>query len=67
MFGIPYYELLNNMIDTLDRVKIRSFDHGQVLVSYDLQVVTEFLVFSLVSRSICRGYPGSYLYANKCV
>ncbi|CAF2831762.1 unnamed protein product [Rotaria sp. Silwood2] len=42
IFGIPYYTTLNTIVDSLDQVKIRSFDHGQVL--YHDQYIDDVLV-----------------------
>ena len=30
--GIPHYTTLNSIVDSFDPIKIRPFDHGQVLV-----------------------------------
>jgi len=40
--GIPYYTILNTIVDSYDRIKLRSFDHGQVL--YHDQYIADTLV-----------------------
>ncbi|UJR28170.1 hypothetical protein I4U23_009423 [Adineta vaga] len=42
IIGIPYYTLLNVMIDSLDPIKIRPFDHGEVF--YHDQYIENVLV-----------------------
>ncbi|CAF3329707.1 unnamed protein product [Rotaria socialis] len=40
--GFPYYKLLNIIVDSFDPIKIRPFDHGQVL--YNDQFIDNVLV-----------------------
>ncbi|CAF3418280.1 unnamed protein product [Rotaria sp. Silwood1] len=42
IIGIPYYKTLNTIVDSFDQIKIRSFDHGQVL--YHDQYIEDVLV-----------------------
>ncbi|CAF0762933.1 unnamed protein product [Rotaria sordida] len=48
--GIPYYTILNTIVDSFDPIKIRPFDHGQVL--YHDQFIENVLVRIYTPKNI---------------
>ncbi|CAF2396301.1 unnamed protein product [Rotaria sp. Silwood2] len=48
--GIPYYTILNTIVDSFDPIKIRPFDHGEV--SYHDQLIENVLVRMYTPKNV---------------
>jgi hypothetical protein len=51
--GIPHYKILNTIVDSFDPIKIRPFDHGQVL--YHDQYIENVLVRMYTPKNVSEG------------
>lgn len=60
--GIRYYRILNTIVDSFDPIKIRPFDHGEVLVNKEIFFLFHFVFLFFNVFSIMINLLKMYLF-----